>query len=723
MNKARLYLDIAVPVPIRRSFQYWAPYFDARPGIRVRVPFGNRELIGIILSSGEQPATEVEKIKPVLEVIDLEPIFSASLIEICNWAANYYLHPIGEVYFTAMPSKLRNGLKVSKQVTVLTVKETDPSQATQLLHRAPEQNKIWQLLKNRSELSSADLKALNLTNSRIQPLVNKGLLARHERTPLPQSAAPLKQAGLDLNHYQQEAISRVKDQGTYLLHGITGSGKTEVYLQLIAKTLRNGQQALILVPEISLTPQTLERFEQRFTVPVITLHSGLTEQQRAANWIACYNGSAAIIIGTRSSVFAPLLRPGLIIVDEEHDTSYKQQDGFRYSARDIAVIRGRRERVPVVLGSATPSLESLHNVNLGKYQLSSLPLRATGAAKEKYQLIDTRLSNSSSLLEKPLIKAIGKTLNAGNQVLIMINRRGYAPVLYCNECQWIARCEDCDARLTVHRRQAVIRCHHCGFQADQPKICGHCQQQSLVPVGEGTQRIEESLNNLFPDFPVLRVDSDSTHSRYALQDLLDQINQGKPAILVGTQLLAKGHHFSHVTMVIVLELDSGLMSSDFRSLEKISQLIIQAGGRSGRESRPGRVFLPTAFPQHRELKQLIGKGYLEFSKTLLAQRQQHKLPPFSFHALIRADSKNRNTALEYLDQVRKTAASITQAEILGPVLPAMEKRLGYYRAQLLVVSDNRAELHRAMLQIIDITETIKTRSVRWSLDVDPYDLY
>ena len=723
MNKPDLYLDIAVPVPLRRSFQYSAPYFDACPGIRVRVPFGNRELIGIVLSTSEQPATELEKIKPILEIIDPEPIFSETLIEICNWAANYYLHPIGEVYFTALTSRLRNGLKISKQVKVLTVNAADDNQTTQLLLKAPKQNKIWQLLKSYSELSSADLKHLKLTAGMVRPLVRKGLLAWQEKTPLIESSSPVKQAGLNLNQHQQNAIANVKDQGTHLLHGITGSGKTEVYLQLIARTLLNGKQALILVPEISLTPQTLARFEKRFDVPIITLHSGLTEQQRAANWIACYNGSAAIIIGTRSSVFAPLLRPGLIIVDEEHDASYKQQDGFRYSARDIAVIRGRREQVPVVLGSATPSLESLHNVNLGKYQLSSLPLRATGAAKEQYQLIDTRISNPGTLLEKPLIEAISRSLNNDNQVLVMINRRGYAPVLYCTACQWIARCESCDARLTVHRAQSVIRCHHCGFQADQPKTCGQCHQQSLVPVGEGTQRIEESLNSLFPGFPVLRVDSDSTRSRNSLQDLLEQINQGKPAILVGTQLLAKGHHFAHVTMVIILEVDSGLMSSDFRSLEKTSQLIIQAGGRSGRESKPGSVFLPTAFPQHHELKQLINKGYLEFSNTLLAQRQHHKLPPVSFHALIRADSKNKNQALEYLDQIRKTASSISQADILGPVLPAMEKRLGYYRAQLLVVSHTRTDLHRALLQVIDITDRMRSRTVRWSLDIDPYDLY
>lgn len=723
MSKPKIYLDIALPVPIRRSFQYWAPSFNARPGIRVRVPFGTRKLVGIILSSSEDPVTDVERIKPVLEIIDLEPIFSTTLIKICNWAANYYLHPIGEVYFTAMTSKLRRGLPVSKQEAFLAVTQTDKNQAAQSLQRAPRQNKIWQLIKGQSLIRRSDLKALNLTPGALEPLIKKGLLAWQKSAAQAPSTSPLKHPGLDLNRHQQIAISNIKDPGTHLLYGVTGSGKTEVYLQLIEKTLRNGQQALILVPEISLTPQTLGRFEQRFAVPIVTLHSGLTEHQRSTNWIACYNGSAAIIIGTRSSVFAPMLRPGLIVVDEEHDISYKQQDGFRYSARDIAVIRGRWENIPVVLGSATPSLESLHNVRLGKYQLSSLPERATGAEREQYQLIDTRFTNSRSFLDKPMTDAIGKALQSGNQILIMINRRGYAPVLYCSECQWIAPCEHCDARLTVHQKQAVLRCHHCGFQTDLPKICANCRQHSLTPVGEGTQRIEESLNNLFPDYPVLRVDSDSTKSKHAMQDLFDQINLGKPAILVGTQLLAKGHHFGHVTMVVVLELDSGLMSSDYRSLEKIGQLIVQAGGRSGRESKKGKVFLPTAFPEHRELNQLTQKDYLEFADTLLTQRQQYRLPPFYFHAIVRAESRNRNKALQYLDNLRKATANADSTEILGPVLPAMEKRVGYYRAQLLIVSNHRGELHRAMLQIIKVAERIKASTVRWSLDVDPYDLY
>ncbi|MCB1645003.1 MAG: primosomal protein N', partial [Pseudomonadales bacterium] len=612
-------LNIAVPLPLRASYTYrWPKILGPvpAPGCRVRIPFGSRKITGIVLEQVTHHELPEQKIRAVEQALDDTPLFSQSLLGLCQWAASYYHHPLGEVLETAIPKLLREGraaTRTRKQLTLL-VPAQDALLATM---RAPAQRQLIMQLQQ-GPATSQSLKAADISSATIRSAVDKGLIAWQETLaqdePFKPGQCHVSLPDIQLHTEQQQAIDHIRSQsgGTFLLNGVTGSGKTEVYFRLIADVLARGQQVLVLVPEIGLTPQTIERFNARFSCPVVVMHSALADGERYENYLDARSGAAAIIIGTRSAVFAPLKHPGLIVVDEEHDTSFKQHEGFRYSARDIAVKRGHDEGIPVLLGSATPSLESWYNVRTGKYTCLNLTTRAGGASKPRTRILDIRHQPLQDGFSPGMIERMAHTLQQGNQVLVFQNRRGFSPVLLCHECSWLAGCPHCDARLTWHADAGRLMCHHCLTSNPPPRCCPSCDSAQLIPVGLGTQRIEQTLQRLLPGYPVIRVDRDSTRTRSAFEKLTERILQGDPLILVGTQMLAKGHHFPDVTLVTILDIDGGFYSADHRAMEKTGQLLVQVAGRAGRADKPGTVILQTHFPEDQVLHQLTERPYSEF---------------------------------------------------------------------------------------------------------------
>jgi primosomal protein N' (replication factor Y) len=510
----------------------------------------------------------------------------------------------------------------------------------------------------------------------------------------------------------------------WLLHGITGSGKTEVYLRLIERVLEAGRGALVLVPEIALTPQLVARFRERLAAPIVALHSSLADGARAAAWRAAASGRAPVVIGTRSAVFTPMPALGLVVVDEEHDASYKQQEGFRYSGRDLAIARAQRARAPVVLGSATPSLESLANAAGGRYTRVSLPERTGRAGKPRVTVVDLRINPARDGLSPPAIAGIERHLGAGGQVLVFLNRRGYAPTLFCSQCGWIAPCKACDARMTVHQRRARLMCHHCGAEETMPFGCPRCGSE-LAPVGEGTERVEAALAQLFPKAPLVRIDRDVIRRRGEMEEALAAVADGRARILLGTQMLTKGHDFPDVTLVVVLAADQGLFGADFRASERLAQQIVQVAGRAGRGDRPGEVLVQTAYPQHPLLQCLIVDGYEGFAALALAERRAAGWPPYSHLALLRADSPSRTEAFGFLHAAETVAPErhAGKPRVLGPAPAAMARRAGRHRAQLLVESPARAALQAFLGEWVpEIAKLRAPRSLRWSVDVDPIEV-
>ena len=535
------------------------------------------------------------------------------------------------------------------------------------------------------------------------------------------------------NDEQCDAIAAIQAErggfASLLLDGVTGSGKTEVYLQAISDCLARGKQALVLVPEIGLTPQMLARFRERLQVPVHALHSSLNDNERARVWTAAWRGEARVIVGTRSAVFTPLPDAGLIVVDEEHDASYKQQDGIRYHARDFALVRGKTLGVPVLLGSATPSLESLHNARLGRHAHLRLHQRAGVARPPSVRVLDVRKRPLAAGLSPEMLAAIDHALTAGGQVLVFKNRRGYAPVLLCHDCGWSAQCRRCStpthgAPMTVHAGGRRLQCHHCGARQGVPPACPDCGGLALQPQGIGTERIEELLAERFPATPIMRVDRGSTQRRDALQALLASLGTA-PGILVGTQMLAKGHDLPNLTLVVVVGIDEGLFSADFRASEKLAQLLVQVAGRAGRADKRGEVWLQTHHPGHPLLQTLIEGGYHAFADAELTQREAAGFPPFAHLALLRAEARHAEPPLAFLHAAKAALlAADASLDISGPLPAPMPRRAGYQRAQLLLSATDRRILHAAIDQALPgIHAAPQARKVRWSLDVDPVDLY
>ncbi|MEH6388773.1 primosomal protein N' [Pseudomonas profundi] len=747
-------LQVALPSPLRRLFDYLAPAntpLEAlRPGLRVRVPFGNRQLVGLIAEVSDSSEVPENKLKRATELLDFEPLLPDSLWQLCTWTASYYQHGLGDTLSSALPILLRQGEPaLARQDLIWQLLPGAYPEHPAVSRAAKQKHAIQTLQQHPHGLSHALLSQWGLARATLEALEKKGLVRQtsqsqhHVHEPLPllheapltanaEQAAVLAEILPARQEPEHASVSNQPAPGfrAWLLEGVTGSGKTEIYLQAIEHCLRQGRQALVLIPEIGLTPQTLERFRRRFSVPVVILHSGLNDRERLDAWIAARDGEAGVVIGTRSAIFTPLARPGLIIIDEEHDLSYKQQEGLRYNARDLAVYRARLEKIGILLGSATPSLESLHNVQRGRYQLLRLTQRAGNAQPPSFQCLDIRSRPLDAGLSRPLVQAMRDHLNQGNQVLVFINRRGFAPTLMCHDCGWIAECKRCDARMTVHQSPHHLHCHHCGSQRPVDRVCPKCTGEDLRPLGAGTERTEEFLINCLPDYPVLRIDRDTMSRKQAMQSMLKTIHSGEPCVLVGTQMLAKGHHFPDVTLVAILDADGGLFSADFRGPERMAQMITQVAGRAGRADKPGQVLIQTHMAEHPLLIDLTEHGYAAIAERELAARQASLLPPYSFLSLLRAEANSAALANQFLEEACELAEQIcevgnwTGVDLLGPVPSPMERRAGRFRAQLLIQADQRSTMHQLLYNWLpQLEQHPLARKVRWSIDVDPLDMF
>jgi len=662
-------LEVAIPARLWQRFDYLPPpgsegVQDWPAGIRIQAPFGRRTLIGVLLAVKSTSNVAIDKLKPVVKKLDDQPVLTPTILSLCRWASDYYHHPLGEVVIQALPKILRQ-------------------------HR---ECPVIDEINGQSEW----IQAVS------QPLT--------------------------LNADQQRAVQAINaEQGfqTFLLDGITGSGKTEVYFQTISALLAAKKQVLVLVPEIALTPQTVARFEQRFNAPIALLHSDLSDKKRLTAWLHAKQGLAAIVIGTRSAIFTPLLNPGMIILDEEHDLSFKQQNNLRYSARDLAIVRAQLENIPIILGSATPSLESLYNAITHKFTHLSLPQRAGEAKSPAVNLINLRGKRLVGGLSKPLLDEMQQHLADNGQVLLFLNRRGYAPVLMCHHCGWMAKCTRCDARLTLHFQPERLHCHHCGMIKHPPKKCEGCRYPELITAGQGTERIEQVMAEYFPEYSCVRIDRDSTQRRGSIEKLLAEAHQQKAQILIGTQMLAKGHHFPQLTLVAIVDADSGLFSVDFRALERIAQLLVQVAGRAGRSERAGEVIIQTHHPDHPHLQCLLKFGYQRFARAILTERQQALLPPFAHLALLRAEANQRELTHEFLTHAKSSLENLSPKNInlLGPTPAPMERCAGRFRGQLLLQAIKRSELQEILRVWVPTINCAKiAKKVRWSLDVDPQEL-
>jgi primosomal protein N' (replication factor Y) (superfamily II helicase) len=716
-------IRVAVPVPLYRCFDYIVDTDQPlAPGCRVVVPFGHRKLRGIVWHENPSAPSSKYRLKHVIEILDTEPVLDKEQMRLIQWLSDYYHYPIGETCATMMPNALMKGKPATlalKQYWRLSSQGQNDDES--LLKRAPKQYALLQALKKHTVLCDSEIKA-QFTAAVLKALYKKQLVECFSEAP----ALITNAKEPTLHQEQKEAVDAVTQSSgqfnTFLIDGVTGSGKTEVYLRCIKELLNKDQQALVLIPEISLTPQTIGRFQERFGNVCQTLHSQMTDKERLNVWLQAKAGIIKVVVGTRSAIFTPFKQLGMIIVDEEHDISFKQQEGLRYSARDLAIYRGQLNKTPVVLGSATPSLESLNNAKNTRYHYLQLKERATGAQKPALHIIDVRNKPLTQGLSKALIQQTKKHLANGKQILFFLNRRGYAPILMCQGCGWSAQCRHCNLPMTLHLKKHKLICHHCEYAYYQPRTCPNCQAEALTPIGLGTERLEQTLKSLFPSTDILRIDRDSVQKKHQLEQMLNKIHQGGAQILLGTQMLAKGHHFPNVTMVGILNMDHGFFSSDFRAMERMGQLITQVAGRAGREKHPGEVFIQTLQPDNPLLLTLIKKKYADFSEQLLKERQTCHLPPFAYFALCRASADHPDLPMDFLLALKKQLGN--SATLLGPISSPMPKRAGNFRAQLLLTSPSRKALQHAASCLIEASLQLKTaRKVRWSLDVDPQEMY
>lgn len=738
-HNLRTVIQVVLPVPLGGALSYLPPAnhsaHNCPIGARVKVSLRRQHMIGFIVGHAkEDPKAEYTLVRAI-SLVDQSALLPKALWYVATWAANYYQHPLGDVLHQLIPTKLREGADRTATLThvIPTVQDIAPCQP--LLKRAPKQLAALTYLLEQGQSLASTLNRQGITASTINGLSKKGLIRQETkpRWPTPkqhsqQNQNLLAEPALPLITEQSNALKAIngaKGYTCFLLDGVTGSGKTEVYLQAIEKTLAAGKQALVLVPEINLTPQTLERFSRRFTVPIATYHSQLTDTEKFDTWLKANCGYARIIIGTRSAMLMPLKNPGLIIVDEEHDGSFKQQDGFRYHARDTAVYRAHQENIPIVLGTATPALESLNNALNKRYQHLRLLERPTGHPPPALQCIDIRGQILDCGISQPVIQAITETIDAGHQALVFLNRRGFAPVMICHHCGQCIDCPQCSAHLTWHRQKNRLKCHHCLYEQAHPQGCKLCGSNELKVLGQGTERIEAKLQEMFPKTPVIRVDRDTTSRKSAIEALRKRINQGEPVILVGTQMLSKGHHFPKVTLSVILDGDTGLLSVDFRGTERLAQLITQVAGRSGRGEHAGRVLIQTLQPDHPALQHLKQGGYAGFAQATLKERDQAQMPPFGYLALLRAESQDTQLAQQFLLSLKQSLSPAGNAFGLGPVPAPLTRRAGYHRHQLLVQADSRRHLHAALQQLRDTAnaKALPSSRLRWSIDVDPLDLY
>jgi primosomal protein N' (replication factor Y) len=730
-------LRVALDVPLNILFDYLPPDTGITAqdiGVRARVPFGRNTMTGVIVEIATFSDVSPEKLKRAEHIFrDIPPLPPASL-DLFRFCSEYYHHPLGEVVMNGLPNRLRSSkpfvMRTSPNILgyrlTATGREADISA---IPHRSVAKRRLLKKLKETSIMDSQEAKELSKRAS----LALKELLALHwvEEIPLAlPSASPSahRTSSLpDLTAAQKNAIDviapRITEFNTWLLHGVTGSGKTEVYLRLISLRLQQARQTLVLVPEINLTPQLEAIFRARFpSVRLVSLHSGLSPNERMDSWLQAQQGDAEIILGTRLAVFTPLPKLGLVIVDEEHDLSFKQQDGLRYSARDVAIFRAKQAGVPIILGSATPSLETYYNAVTGRYLQLQLPVRAVrNATLPLIRCIDTRNTKTEESVSAPVITALEKCLALNQQSLVFINRRGYAPVLLCRSCGWAAACHRCASRLVVHLREKKLRCHHCGHQEPFPSLCPECGNQDIAPFGHGTQRVEATLAQHFPNARIMRIDRDSTARKDAWQQMLKDIQEQRVDILVGTQILAKGHDFQNLSLVTILNSDASLFSTDFRASERLFAQLMQVAGRAGRGGIPGEVLIQTEFPDHPLYYALRQHDYDSLAQTLLEERRTAGFPPFIYQALLRADAPKLADALSFLATASAMVKVPQQVEVFDPVPAQLARLKGTERAYLLVQSKSRKKLQEFLGAWRAKLDVLPNRKVRWTLDVDPLE--
>lgn len=739
MDHEMVICQVAVPVPMRQTYDYIVKgnVADVHIGARVDVPFGRRRLIGIITKCGKDSVLPRSRLKQA-RVLDSEPLINPEIIKLLFWASDYYHYPLGEVLQAAIPVALRQG-KDPRSVLPKAYRLTKVGQALSLadLARSPAQQALMaEMLKRAQPITERDLSTISKTWRRtIKILEEKSWLEAIESdaNQQPQASQVIAPApgAPDLTPEQEKAVSDIVESSgrfdRFLLYGITGSGKTEVYLSAIKYALQQEKQVLVLVPEIALTPQLIRRFEARIDAPLAVMHSGMVASQRLSAWQRVRQGQARLILGTRSAVFAPIPNLGLIIVDEEHDGSFKQQDGFRYQGRDVAIKRAQLANIPIVLGSATPSLESWEHVRRGNYRLYKLSQRHGESTLPIIHFLDMRQVSTPEGLSPNAVEALSGQLEKGEQSLIFINRRGFAPALLCRDCGWVANCARCDANLVFHQKINRLRCHHCGHDQQTPERCPECNCGHLHPMGEGTERIADILVKRLPGARISRLDRDSTQRKGSLDKILDAIRKHETDIVVGTQMLVKGHHFPNVTLVVVVNADQGLYSVDYRASEQLFQQIAQVAGRAGRGEKAGHVMVQTYHPDHRLFSALQQHDYELFAREALNERCQTGFPPFTYLGLLRAESTSKAEALDFVSHARALGfqcPGVVNLNIGEAVTAPMERKAGRYRTQLLISSRERRHLHNFLNHWIGKLEQSKlSRRVRWSLDVDPQDLY
>ena len=736
------FASFAIAIPLYRIFDYEIMPIDSMShdttdgavshiGKRFRLPFGSGNKIGLCLNEIDDSSVTREKTKQVLECLDDEPVLSVHMMALAHWMSGYYLQPLGEVMFQCLPAHLRSGKSEKpEQVKYWHVHTRDVDLQDAIRRRSPKQFEMLLAIEQSSDgLNAAQLKQINSGWASLIKALELKRAIRWDYFKPKSTGATLEsppKSSADQSQVLAQLGARLDVFSVHLLDGITGSGKTEVYFHLIQRQLAQRKQIIYLVPEIGLTSQLVDRVRRRFGEQFAISHSGLTNRQRYLAWQKFKNGDVNIMLGTRSSLFSQSDRLGLIIIDEEHDSSYKQVDGIRYHARDVAIKRAQMLNIPIVLGTATPSLESLHNCDREHYFYYQLSRRPTRHAPPKIELVDTSNVKLVSGCSPYLLKKIDWHLEQKGQVLLFLNRRGFAPVVMCHECDWQANCAHCDSKLTLHHRLNTLLCHHCGHRQSMPLACPKCQYADIKHYGIGTEQLEQGIRWRYPDTSIIRIDRDTIASREELAKRLAQIQSGEPCIIIGTQMIAKGHDYPAITLSAMLDADQALFSASYRASEQLVQMVFQVSGRSGRGEVKGEALLQTAYTDHPMMQLIVNQNYRDIATTILQERKMIGFPPYARVIMFRADAMTLSDAMEKLieiKQVLQTSVHLKQLNCIGPIPALMTRRIGRYRAQLCLFSEDVLKLRTALREAMPAVQMVRnTATVKWVIDVDSFDI-
>lgn len=733
MPRSTSICSFALSLPVYNLFDYELDEsIQPVAGQRFKLPFGQGKKLGILVSCQSGTETRHKNIKAVLQQLDAEPMISSHLMKLASWLAEYYCQPFGEVLFQFLPRLARKAeLMTETRVQFWVANAVDEKLLHSIKSKAPRQYDVLKaLIQSKNGLNAVQLRQIHdAWHQPVKVLFDKGLISKELRENLP-LVDSVPQASFELTPDQQGVCQQISPHLNkfivHLIQGVTGSGKTEVYLDLMEQVIEQGKQVIYLVPEIGLTPQLLKRLQSRLGSGVVSSHSAMTELQRYQSWDQFKRGVVRVIIGTRSALFSESSKLGLIIIDEEHDASFRQQDGLRYHARDVAIKRAQMLNIPIVLGSATPSLESLHNCDKPHFRLYRLDQRVGHSKPPAIELLDCSQIPLNTGCSPQLLKAIKKHLSASGQVLLFLNRRGFAPVVMCHECGWQSSCYQCDSRMTLHQSVNKLICHHCGFSVMVPYKCPDCGDKEIRHYGVGTQQLEEFLQGQFPEVEIIRIDRDSVKSSKQFEARMRPVREAKPCILVGTQMLAKGHDYPHITLVGMLDCDQALYSSFYRASERLIQTVLQVSGRAGRAEKKGQALLQTAFPSDPIMQNLCHQSYSELVQSILEERKMVGFPPYTRVVTFLVDAVELELALEKLNLLKQYLSDINQnskVKVIGPIPALMTRRIGRYRAQLSILSGDIQSIRSVLQQLMPKIQSIRnTRKSRLTIEVDPLDL-